>query len=320
MVWHRQFILTFEDALREIDPSISLPYWDWALDSQNPSASVIFSGSNGFGGDGARSDDCVTNGAFSSWRMNFPRNHCLQRDFNNGQGSIKPWSSPEQVAAVLLSTSDCMFLNVFSYHLDVTFSSSFEDVPHAQVHTGISGDMSQMYSPNDPLFWIHHANVDRYFWLWQKENPNSKYVGRGISESDIMTPFGIPVSAAMQMLGTSTTNCYAYSSSIGSSTSGLKRRQEAGSLSNVSYAAPVPAEYTIRMGGDPEKVKALEARIREIVDHLNAREGYISPAVEFENFRKNLRGKWKSFTGGKWRFDKGQKDREVVLDAVKVAF
>lgn len=35
-------------------------------------------------------------------------------------------------------------------------------------------------SPNDPLFFLHHAQVDRVWWLWQQQNPaarNYDYAG-----------------------------------------------------------------------------------------------------------------------------------------------
>ncbi|PBP16171.1 tyrosinase, partial [Diplocarpon rosae] len=51
------------------------------------------------------------------------------------------------------------------------------EAPHNQVHGSIGmggGHMSVLsYSAYDPIFWLHHANVDRMFALWQAINPNA---------------------------------------------------------------------------------------------------------------------------------------------------
>ncbi|KAI9050966.1 hypothetical protein LZ554_005076 [Drepanopeziza brunnea f. sp. 'monogermtubi'] len=51
--------------------------------------------------------------------------------------------------------------------------------PHNQVHGCVglgAGHMSFLaYSAFDPLFWLHHANVDRLYALWQAVNPNSSF-------------------------------------------------------------------------------------------------------------------------------------------------
>ena len=31
-----------------------------------------------------------------------------------------------------------------------------------------------MISPNDPIFWMHHAQIDRIWSEWQKRNPGEK--------------------------------------------------------------------------------------------------------------------------------------------------
>jgi tyrosinase len=46
------------------------------------------------------------------------------------------------------------------------FEPSFESAPHNLVHNLIGGVMSDMLSPTDPIFWLHHANVDRLWVAW----------------------------------------------------------------------------------------------------------------------------------------------------------
>ena len=36
-----------------------------------------------------------------------------------------------------------------------------EATPHNTVHNTIAGDMATMLSPRDPIFFLHHANIDR---------------------------------------------------------------------------------------------------------------------------------------------------------------
>ena len=70
--------------------------------------------------------------------------------------------------------------------------------------------MRQTHSPNDPLFWLHHANVDRYFLAWQMEHPRSPYNGGSLN--DVMQPFGVRISAAFNLPTNSDSEyCYTYS-------------------------------------------------------------------------------------------------------------
>lgn len=42
------------------------------------------------------------------------------------------------------------------------------------------GDMGPSSSPNEPLFFLHHAQIDRLWWMWQQGNPetrNAEYEG-----------------------------------------------------------------------------------------------------------------------------------------------
>jgi hypothetical protein len=51
------------------------------------------------------------------------------------------------------------------------FQSSLESGIHGEVHNAVGGDMASASSPNDPLFWLHHANIDRLWSMWQTAHP-----------------------------------------------------------------------------------------------------------------------------------------------------
>ncbi len=50
------------------------------------------------------------------------------------------------------------------------FQSRLEEV-HNGVHRAVGGEMVTSRSPADPLFWLHHSNIDRIWAQWQKKNP-----------------------------------------------------------------------------------------------------------------------------------------------------
>ena len=44
---------------------------------------------------------------------------------------------------------------------------------HNFVHSWIGGIMNDLrFSPTDPLFWLHHTEIDRRWHEWQKKNPD----------------------------------------------------------------------------------------------------------------------------------------------------
>jgi hypothetical protein len=47
------------------------------------------------------------------------------------------------------------------------FQSALENTVHAAVHLAVGGTMSSSSSPADPIFWLHHANIDRLWAKWQ---------------------------------------------------------------------------------------------------------------------------------------------------------
>ncbi|KAI8055761.1 hypothetical protein BDF22DRAFT_671988 [Syncephalis plumigaleata] len=191
--WHRKFIRDFELALQRIDPSVSLPYWDWSLDSQAPEQSPIFS-DHMYGGNGEGDDNCVPNGRFANWPVAVPERRCLQRSFNE-KADISALYAPESLLSIQQDE------NTFE-----GFWSTMEGPPHGVVHMSIGGDMGSMTSPNDPIFWLHHSFMDKMWADWQIARPEVRLAMYGGQDdendrealpNDRMSPWGLPVRAVL---------------------------------------------------------------------------------------------------------------------------
>jgi tyrosinase len=49
------------------------------------------------------------------------------------------------------------------------FTVAFELDPHGTVHNNIGKDIWDIRrSARDPIFWLHHANIDRLWTVWTK--------------------------------------------------------------------------------------------------------------------------------------------------------
>ncbi|KAL0580213.1 hypothetical protein V5O48_001806 [Marasmius crinis-equi] len=183
--WHRMFVNEHEKMLRE-ECGYTGPYayWDWTIDADANAVpnSPIWDSVNGFGGNGVetgRSDPgfekCVdgpySNATLSVGAPPFSRDgtnmpHCLLREWNNGHrdsngewnvGSMSPSSYNSQAVARASSQTNY-----------AAFLDELERRPHDAV---IGGDMREFFAVNDPIFLLHHANVDRIWARWQGSDP-----------------------------------------------------------------------------------------------------------------------------------------------------
>lgn len=180
LTWHRRFIWVYEKTLREkCDYEGSLPFWDWSLDWEDPPSSPIFDSKLGFGGDGDPDAPehnvahCVTDSPLGElhpqWYGDRFEPHCLSRFFDDDDWFGR-YLSPTQMQEVMDSTS---------YE---EFFLALEDGPHDIIPGGIRGDFTTFTAPNDPIFYLHHSQLDRVWWLWQmrdKENRVKDYGGEG---------------------------------------------------------------------------------------------------------------------------------------------
>lgn len=225
--WHRLFVHMYESALKNCGYTGTMPYWDWTQDSGKLLYSSVIEdfGGNGLGGgwsSPARPNpltSCVTSGPVANVTMAYysgaARAHCLNRQINNGTGTAAEanWSagyySSAAIANITETSSDF-----------VTFWPRLENDPHGAIHNAIGGDMVPSTSPNDPLFMMHHSQVDRLWWLWQKENSparNSDFGGKRLDGTnatlqDVLTYQGLGNNATIESVMTTQTDllCYVY--------------------------------------------------------------------------------------------------------------
>lgn len=161
--WHRKAILEFEAAL-----GLSLPYWNWESLGSSWKTSGVWSkvGGNGSSSKGYR----ITTGPFANWKSIL---------YNNGSyvtrtGIIRRFESGSMTkVSVTNATYDAS-----PWNENTSSSRSFRQTvenAHNNVHVLIGGDMTAGTSPNDPMFWFHHCNVDRIWMRWQQRNGFTAY-------------------------------------------------------------------------------------------------------------------------------------------------
>ena len=136
MAWHRGFIHRFEAKLREMsgDSALALPYWNY-YDTPAIPPEFLDSTSPLYRGDRTGTD--VT-------------------------GALSYDAFADTVVRFQRGKSHA-------------FETITESRPHNLVHNLIGGAMSSIrISPRDPLFWVHHANIDRLWVAWLKAGGGRK--------------------------------------------------------------------------------------------------------------------------------------------------
>lgn len=116
---------------------------------------------------------CVSEGPFVNMTVTFgpgpnltPNPRCLRRDFAPSLAIAK--LSAEEANWVLSATT----YGEFDHRLQGIGGEPEGMTIHAGGHLGVGGDIGDignMYSsPGDPLFFLHHANLDRLWNQWQR--------------------------------------------------------------------------------------------------------------------------------------------------------
>ncbi|NEO80604.1 tyrosinase family protein [Moorena sp. SIO4G3] len=206
--WHRGYLGWFEKTCRKLsgDPDFALPYWDWTQERYipkkffkgvlNPSHEAFISSYSTFKAE-------FENPMSDFWNSLTDNQLCQQK--LRGYFSIDDvWQAIENPEAPMFYPSDAArritqenpyldcetqtavsletiksalapsnFIDfgstVARYHSQTTGFAILEGQPHNLVHNNIGGFMGNFLSPVDPIFFMHHCNIDRLWDVWTRK-------------------------------------------------------------------------------------------------------------------------------------------------------
>ena len=191
--WHRELLYQFEKDLQAVDPTVTIPYWDWTVDQDPTQPGTPFTNEFMGGNGDSGQNDKVTTGPFAhdagNWNLNVISNDAqvgdtvdyLRRQFGINAPTLP---SPAELGVALQETVydvapwSSASASGFRNHLEgwIAAGPNPNDQPpqnHNRVHVWVGGTMLPMTSPNDPIFWLNHCNIDRLWSVWQSQQPGS---------------------------------------------------------------------------------------------------------------------------------------------------
>lgn len=171
--WHRAYMVAFENALSAVGCQVPLPFWDWSSGPSTgvPAACRLSTYVN-------RSGATVANPLYRG-----PRPAGGQ---TNRRGDIDTTAFDDLAAGAQTAMSAATFSS---------FQSQINGV-HGGVHVRTGGDMQSVPTAAfDPIFYLHHANIDRLWAQWQGTHPGPLPAAEATSQ---LEPFNRPFSIQWQ--------------------------------------------------------------------------------------------------------------------------
>jgi hypothetical protein len=177
LTWHRAYLYAYEEALRCINPDITLPFWNW---SSGPSTGVPAACRDATYED--RNGDTVDNPLFAG-----PLPSSSGGGFTSRRADIDSTSFDDIATSAQSASSQTTFSN---------FQTAING-PHGSVHVRVSGNMGTVATAGfDPIFYLHHANVDRLWAIWQNSNTTTLPTDEASLE---LEPFNKPYSTQWRL-------------------------------------------------------------------------------------------------------------------------
>lgn len=148
--WHRAYLLKLEWLGQLIDPAFFIPYWDWSA----AGASV------------------------PAWFSGFGPITVKVVGANIAVTRTPPAAAPNNTLPTVAQVASCLAMATYTAFTNaVEAGTGVVPAPvgagmHNRVHVWCNGTMSIVAdAPADPLFWLHHAMLDRMWSQWQVTHP-----------------------------------------------------------------------------------------------------------------------------------------------------
>ena len=195
--WHRELLYQFEKLLQAVDPSVTIPYWDWTRDKQPANTGFPFV--NNFlardGNNVVNQQRVVRDPAAPPVTVGNPYIYPFDPELwsivhkdSPGDASFLQRNFGSRTDATQLPNNDTsinnqtgtFFREAIGENTYLALRADAEDL-HNLVHRYVGGilgnnpagdaggTMYKMTSPNDPVFFMHHAQIDRMWSFWQKK-------------------------------------------------------------------------------------------------------------------------------------------------------
>jgi tyrosinase len=160
--WHRAYLLKLERLLQERDATVSVPWWDWRSET-----------SKKIGIPKSFSQDKIgkKENPLSKFYISIKgKDRASQQDIILSRYTTRNPGKPQEISNTQkdLSQNETDIPQLYELSDFRQFSERLRIGWHNFIHVWIGGDMGVVNTAAyDPIFFIHHCNVDRIWAIWQ---------------------------------------------------------------------------------------------------------------------------------------------------------
>jgi len=168
--WHRKYLYDMETLIQAAANrcDVTLPYWNWAMDhslgGNNPNVFV----NSRFG----TARGTVNDGKFGRTSPAIRAGRTSIRRGWNGRAPISAgaWTTLQSGLERRFSSDGNVASSFSRLNSWQSFANYVESSWHNGWHNALGGDQLDSSSPRDPIFFSHHAFVDKIWFDWQKNH------------------------------------------------------------------------------------------------------------------------------------------------------